>query len=289
MSLDIISDQNFYDPDNKIPYAELDDAIVRGVAKGLLDFSNPETYAATGAIPASATMKSLTSDLGVATVGAPGFAAISNGFLDFSHTDTGSSKALTLPDTFKLASTAKRFAAILWVKLPTSGWQTASGNVTNQLLGWMENTTTLAQWGMILTTVQATGVPGSLGFVFPATGSNGTGSVSFLSTPDTLALGDGAAHQVGVHFDGSAGSTRIAQISVDRVIKANASGAWDNSPLNTAASSAAGLGRRSPAFQAVYAAGTKLGRPSLWDLTGSSLSFADVLSRDWDAAQGYLS
>lgn len=289
MSLDIISDQNFYDPSNLIPYAELDDAIVRGITKGLLDFSNPETYAPAAAIPAAATMKSLTSDAGIATVGAPGFAAIANGLLDFGHADTATSKALTLPDTFKLPATSKRFAAILWVKIPTSGWQTASGNVTNQLLGWLDNTGSLAQWGITLVTVQATGVPGSLGFIAPSNGSIGSGSQAFLSTPDTLALGDGAVHQVGVYFDGSAGTTRTMQISVDKVSKTTVSGAWDNSALNTASTAAPGLGRRSAAFQAAYAAGTKMGRPSLWDLTGSSLTFADVLARDWDAAQGYIS
>ena len=280
MAIEIISDITFTDPSNLIPYLEKDSSIVRGVTRGMLDFSNTETYAGSGTIPSGAVFTSLTSDLGTASVNMA-FPALSGGMLEL---PTSGVPRATLPDTFKLLSTTKKFSAILWVHLPASGWQTASSNVNNALIGHLGNTGSLAQWGITVSTVQATGTPNQLSFFSPVSSSSG-GAIS-LGNADTLALCNGNLHQVVVCWDGSVAGTVTRSIYVDKVLKVTSSQSWDNTFVMPTATQC-NLGSNF-AFQTVYPASVRFGRPSLWDLTNSSLSFTDVIARDWDSSQGYL-
>jgi hypothetical protein len=282
MTTEIIADVDFTDPTNLIPYLEKDEAIIRGVTKALVDLSNPDSYA--GGAPAfGSVVKSLTADAATGSF-LTAYAAPVGGMLD--QAGSTALKALQLPATFKLANTVKRFLALGWVKLPGSGWQTASGNVFQSLFGYMDSTSTLVQWGFYLVTVQATGVPSTLNCCHPVTG--GVGGHTDLSNADTLALCDGNLHQIALHFDGeSSPGNRITTIYVDKVAKFTATTAWDGS-FNTPAANPK-VGHSAAAFQANYPAGTKLGgRPSIWDLTGTAWTPAQILQRDWDAAQGYL-
>lgn len=280
MTTQIVSDVNFTDPTNLIPFLEKDDAIIRNVTKGMFDFSNLASLNNAGLNNFGQVATSLTSDAGAGTA-AQNLPAQVGGLIDFA----GASKAWGFPNTFKLANTCKRFLAILWVKLPGSGYQTASGNTTQSLMGYMNNTTTLAQWGIALTTVQATGIPNVLQAIVPASGGVAS-SPLFLSNADTLALCDGNLHQVALYFDGeSSAGQRIVAMYVDKVSKGNNTSAWDGT-FNVPAASA-NLGQNT-AFQANTPANYKLGRPSLWDLTGTAWTPAQILQRDWDAAQGWI-
>lgn len=282
MTIEIVSDVNFYDPDNLIPYLENDEAIIRNVTKAMLDFSNPETYSGTGPISSGSTFKSLTADAALATT-ASAFPAVAGGMLKFA----GLNPKVTLPASFKLPSSTKKMLVILWVKLPSSGYQTGSASVTHLLAGYAANTTTVCQWGICLTTFQATGLPNRLQFLFP-NGAAGAGTLS-LSDADSLALCDGNLHQVACLWDGeSVSGSRSAEIYIDKVKKGSvAPSAWDGTIIVPAASAAMGY---VAGFQGDYPSdGLYMGRHSLWDLTGSGKAPGDIIAADWDAAQGYLS
>lgn len=282
MTIEIISDVAFVDPSNTIPYLELDQAIVRPLTKGLLDFSNTETYAGSGVVASGTTFKSLTSDLGAATAGAT-LGTVSNGMLSMG---SAASAFVTLPNTFKLASTCKKFMAILWVKLPATGWP-ATGSTSSMLMGYASNSTTLAQWGLMARSVLATGIPDAFLFHGPASGSS-SASVA-ISGADVTALFDGNLHQVAFVWDGSTPGTITRSAYIDKAAKTLSvtTSAWDNTFNVPDAVVRMGV---CPAFQTAQPTeGIQLGRPSLWDLTGSTAVVADIIQADWDAAQGYLS
>lgn len=283
MTIEIISDVAFNDPSNLIPYLEKDEAIVRGVTKGVVDFSNPETYAGTGAIPVNTTMKSMTSDAGIATVGpTTPFAAISGGMLPL---PVSGSPYITLPDTFKLPSTCKKFVAIVWAKLPSGAWPNpGSGGLQFSLAGYMSNSSSLAQWGLSARISAVTGLPDAFLMYMPVSSTTAAGFA--MNTTAALAAFDGNLHQFAAEWDGTTPGISLRRAYIDKVANSTSSGAWDNA-INTPAATVR-LGA-CPAFQTVYPAGLFVGRLSLWDLTGSTLTTAEVLQRDWDAAQGYLS
>lgn len=279
MTTQIISDVNFTDPTNLIPYLEKDDAIIRGVTKFMYDFSNPATLNLAGAIPSGQVANSLTSDGGNgALTGA--LAALSGGMLDVGGT-TG--KAWALPATAKLPNTVRRFLAIVWAKVPAAGWQTGSSSVIESLMGYMSNTSSLAQWGLAVGTVQATGLPAYIAILTPT--NAGVGSQD--SIPEALAYCDGNLHQFALYFDGeSAPGSRTRALYADKALVKSFTGAWDSTVNVPAAGANLGV---NTAFQANYAAGAKLGRCSMWDLTGTAWTPAQILQRDWDAAAGYQS
>lgn len=284
MTIEIISDVSFNDPSNLIPYLEKDEAIVRGVTKGMLDFSNTETYAGTGAIPVNTTMKSLTSDAGIATVGpTTPFAAIEGGMLPMPVAGT---PYLTLPDTFKLPSTCKKFVAIVWAKLPAGAWPTPEigGNIFS-LFGYMSNSSSLAQWGLAVQNSPSTGLPTNILAYIPVSSTTGVGVA--MNPGAALAAFDGNLHQFALEWDGTTPGIALRKAYIDRIenLVSSPSAAWDNAISTPVAVARLGA---CPAFQREYPAGLFVGRPSLWDLTGSTLTTADVLQRDWDAAQGYL-
>lgn len=281
MTTQVISDINFNDPGNLIPFLEKDDAIIRGVTKSLIDFSNPASYSGgSAAIPAGTLITSLTSD-GQAVATGSTLPPMSGGLVDFG----GSSKGWQLPANFKLPNTCKRFMVILWAKLPGSGYQTVSGNVTQSLLGVMDNAGNLAQWGFELQTIQASGLPLAFGYLTPTSGS--TVTQRMLTNADTLAVCDGNLHQLAMYFDGeSSPGNAFRQCYVDKVLKDSGNSAWDGSFNVPAATPKLGV---SNAFQTSVPVGFRLGRSSMWDLSGTAWTPAQIVQRDWDAAQGYLS
>src|SRR5205085_12232241 len=185
------------DPTNAIPYLEKDDAIIRGVTTSFVDFSNVQSYTGgTSAPAAGALVTSLTSD-GQTGAANAAFSPVSGGLLECGG--TASNRFWNLPANFKLASTCKRFMFICWVKLPASGYQTASSNVTQVIAGVMGNTSSLAQWGLYLTTIQATGLPDKLSYITP---NSANALFRQLSNADTMAVCDGNLHQIAIYFDG---------------------------------------------------------------------------------------
>lgn len=277
----IVSDTNFDDPTNLIPFLEKDDAIIRNVTMSMLDFSNSASLSVTGAISAGTAVTSLTSDAqtGSAVTALP---AQADGLVDFG----GSGLYMKLPDNFKLVNGVKRFMVIVWVKLPATGYQTAAGNTSQAVISNASNTSSLAQWFVNLITVQATGVPNVVQCGFP---SNGSARSVSMPNSETLALCDGALHQLALYFDGEGVGTGMSQGSawIDGVQKvASSIVAWDGTIQQPASEPRLAS---QVAYQSSYPAGSKLGRPSMWNLTGTAWTPQQILQRDRDAAQGYLS
>lgn len=273
MTTIIKSDHPFYDPSNLIPYAELDDAIIRPLTLGILDFSNPETYAGTGVISINDQLKSLTVDRSAA-IANTAFPALVNGMLNI---PTTASPKITLPSTFKLAADCTRMLAILWVKAPKTGWA-ASGSLYS-MIGVLDNVTTTAQWGLGLQ--NSSGTIANLKFWYPASAT----SAGELTSANVNALLDGQLHQLAMEWEVN-GSAFTVTIYIDGAVLATASGTYAGS-INVPVTSPT-MARAGSSFVTTYAAGVYLGRPSLWNLSGSDVLTSDILGDDVDAAAGYL-
>lgn len=283
MTTEIISDVAFNDPSNAIPFVELDEAIFgyRGRCLGLLDFSNPDSYSATGAPANGTTAKSLTSDQGVATANTA-WGAVVNGMLPF--TVAGANR-WTLPNTFKLAADRKRFLQVAWLKMPAAGYSVTGANQFLMLFGEAAASNN-AQYGYQLT-INAAGAPSQFTANCPGNAS-GADSVFVPAGAALTSLCNGALHQVAMEWDGSAGATAKKTLYVDGVAVATATVAWDNSAIVQPAQ-LPHLGYPGQVYSGAYIAGMSIGRPSLWDLTGHPEILAtDILTRDSDAAAGYL-
>jgi hypothetical protein len=287
MTIEIISDVAFNDPTNLIPYLEKDEAIIRSLTTSMLDFSHPETYSGSGAISIGQTFKSLTSDAAIASA-LTAYPAVSGGLV----TASGVSPRISLPAGFKFATNVTKFMVILWCKLPATGWSVAGGSTTRQLLGYIASAS-IGQWGIGISTGLNVDAPTSLNAFFPGIAFTvGTTdivpTVLALSNADTLALCDGNLHQVAIVWSGDATlHTQHREIYVDKVLKAQADVAWTPGVI-TAPVADCNL-MQCGAFQGAYPANLKLGRPSAWNLSGSAVTPTEILARDWDAAQGYLS
>ena len=278
MGIRIISNSEFYDPDNTLPFVELDDAIRRGLTTGLLDFGNQDCTVETGEISASTVFTSLTNGREQATAGTA-LGAIVTGMVELSSEVSG--PKINLPDTYNLPSDCTEFLAIMWLKAPLSGWTDAV--TTNSLMGLMSNTTD-AQWGFVLTRVSG-GTVGSLRGYFPVS-DVGIGNIILGSGSVLSGVFDGTAHQIALHWargDGQYTST----LYVDGVVVATATGAYTAGSIIVPAVTQATIGRAGAAFNAAYP-NVRMGRPSLWNLSGSGASVSDILADDMDAAAGLI-
>lgn len=279
MTTEIISDISFNDPLNLIPFTELDEAIygLRSQCLGMVDFSNTDSYAGSGVVAAGTLAKSLTSEQGVATADTA-WGAVVGGMVSCS----GIGNRWTLPPGFKLVAGVKRFLYILWVKIPGA----LGASSIYSLGGCMGNNSNNCQYGFQLQT-SAGGVPNALLVNAPANGSVGSSPI-ILSTGAALAsICNGALHQLAIEFDGSTGAACTVRLLSDKMSTVSATNAWDNSAINQPAQ-LPHLGYPGVSYSANMPAGMSLGRTSLWNLTGTTISASDVLVRDWDAAQGYL-
>lgn len=281
MATEIVSDVG--STDTSVPMLELDEAIYgwRSLCLGLLDFSNPDCYSGTGPVGIGTQAKSLTSDQSVGTA-VTAWGAVLNGMLPFT---AGGGNRFTLPNTFKLTAAVRHFLAVTWVKLPAGGYTSGSGNHYYLLAGEAVSSVN-AQWGFQLTT-NASGVPTQLTALVP--GSASGSSDIYIATGAALnALCDGNVHQLAVEWDGSAATTLTKRLLIDGVVVASSTVAYDNSNIIQPAQLPC-LGYPGQVYNTDFIAGMAVGRPSLWNLTGSSVLATDILVRDREAAAGYVS
>jgi hypothetical protein len=281
MTTQILSDAAFYDPNNLIPYIELDDSIVRGATLALLDFSNGDCYTGSGAIAPGAQMLSLTNDRAVATA-ATALGAVTQGLLGIPS--TVASPKLNLPNSFLLPSTCRRFLSIAWLKAPASGWA-ASGS-TYSLIGVLNNTTTTAQWGITLT--NSAGTIAKATVIFPISASS-AGALD-ISASALATILDGNLHQLAVEWSvNDVAHTYTVNVYSGGVKIASGSGAYTDASIVVPATTPC-IGRAGGSFITTYAPNVYIGRPSLWNLTGrDDLVVANILADDAEAAGGYLS
>lgn len=281
----IVSDSNFNDPNNLIPYLEKDEAITRGVTLGLVDFSNPACYSGSGAISAGAALTNLTSD---ATPGSfvTAFDAIQNGMLPFSKGIA--SAQVALPSTMKMLSVASKILCTAWVKVPATGWPTGQSNSIWALLGVMSNSGNQAQFGLALH-VSSDGTVDTLYCYVPSSGSSSTGNLTISAGSALSALTDGNLHQLAVVWDArSVPGMQSTTLYVDKVKTATVAPRTYDGTFNIPAAAPA-LGYSTAFSTAAPHAGLKLGRPGLWNLSNSQLDPVDIITADFSAAQGYVS
>lgn len=281
MTTEILSDVAFYDPNNLIPYVELDDAIIRPATLALIDFSNPDSYSGSGAIGVNTQFRSLTTDRSVSTA-STALGAVINGMLNIPNTVT--SPKLTLSNTYLLPANCKRYLSIVWLKAPLTGW--AATGASYSIIGVLNNTTTTAQWGLTLTNSAGTIAQASV--QFPVSASS-AGQINIQGSGLSTIL-NGSLHQFAVEWSvNDVAHTYAVTVFLDGVTIATGSGAFTDSAINVPAT-APSIGRASGSFVTTYAPNVYVGRPSLWNLTNrADLKTASLLADDVDAASGYLS
>lgn len=267
------------------PYVEKDYAIVRDATLAMLDFSNEETWAGAGPITGGSTLGNLVA------AGANGTLNSASGTLPAVVTGTitpngavsgGGNPHVNLPVEFNLGADVTRALLILHMKLPATGY---SASDIRGIIGSGTAGGASLQW---LLYIQADGSGDALNLVFRVRGS--AGNIDCTLTGAALdAILDGDLHQIGLGFE-IAGGAGQGKIYVDGALAQNGTaGAMTafNQPGGTPTLLAA------PSVNAIVlltSLAARFGRPSIWDLTDrTDLSFADVLERDAQGADGFVS
>lgn len=283
----IVSDVNFNDPSNLIPYLEKDEAITRGVTKGLIDFSNASSYAGSGAIAAGTPINSLTVDNTAGSI-TTAFDPIINGMLPFSKGVPNA--AVALPSTFKFTASVTKILYVLWAKIPASGWTVPASNLIWSLMGVLGNTGSAAQYGFSVQ-IDNTGALIKLSANVPSSGAASSGNINVLTGSALAALSDGNLHQLAILWDAkTTPGQQTTTLFVDGVSSVTNGPITYDGTFNIPTSTP-NLGVVSTAFQNATPphTGLKIGRPGLWDLSNSTLTAAAILASDSLSASGYLS
>jgi hypothetical protein len=261
-------------------YVENDPAIRRPATLGLLDFSNELCYAGTTPAPAYTPFLNLVKG-GTAATNGPVPRAINGGMLFFSDTAPNTSAYVLLPTAeFSLPPTCKRALASVAVVLPAAGYGTLPANRYPMFFGRLNNTAAVninfGLWGIVNTSGTLTSVQGA------ALGSNALSATAALST-----LTDGGIHVVSIYSDGeSMPGKLVSSIYVDKVLVAQATNAaWDGvvpQPTNLPR-----LGSYPATMHSPWG-GMKVGRPLIFDLTGSALTADYVIAQQVSSTAAFL-
>lgn len=270
-------------PLNTMPYIEKDAAIVRGVSKVLIDVSNTECYSGTGNIYGGTVLKNLViganvgGDMTATGLSTQFLRPISRGMISLKSAVGSMPLKLTANDAF--GTNVTRSLVNFYFAFDGVGF---TGNETTGFAGSGTGTGTSLAWAIYL--YCSGGVIQKLQFRV-----RGTSQIDCeFSGSDLLALFDGTAHQYGFSVE-IKNSVATLKIYVDGVEKASTSAAMTN--YNIVASDI-------PAFNVAPGAvgwssrnvNAFIGRMSLHDLTNrSDLSFTDILTKDRNAAAGYVS
>lgn len=282
MSTFVKTDADPTTPLSTMPYIEKDAAIVRGVSKVLIDVSNTECYNGTGNIYGGTVLKNLVvganagGDMTATGLPQQFLRPISRGMLPLKDSVGSMNLKLTPNDVFGVNVT--RSLVIFHFAFDGVGF---TGNETTGFAGSGTGTGASLAWAVYL--YCSGGVIQKLQFRVQ-------GNVQInceLSGSELLALFDGTVHQYGFSVE-IKNSIATLKLYVDGVEKASTSGSMDHYnvvaddvPIFNVAPAAAGWSARNVnAF---------IGRMSLHDLTNrSDLSFTDILTKDRNAAVGYV-
>jgi len=272
-------------PAANTPYVEKDWAIIRGVTLGAFDWSNSETYALTGAIPGTATFGNLVAGgsngtISPANAGAT-FPAVSGGLLNAQGaTNAGGLPVVRLPSSFTFGAGVTRSLLTFWAKLPATGY--LASNLPG-LIGSGTGANASLQYTCLLI-VNGSGAATQLTYRVRGTSGNIDASITGAAL---AALLDGNLHQIGLGLVIASGTGTVT-LFVDGVAVATGSGSMSSYNVIGPASLFIGSGGN----QLTSSANTNalLGRPFAHDLTSRpDISFEDILARDAESAEGYLS
>jgi hypothetical protein len=215
MSLVLKSNESLVDAGNLIPYLERDVAILRGVTKGMIDFSNaytlPSGYVSGASIASGTAFKTLTSGGSDATTTGTFEPGVTNGGLNGSVVNTN--VYVTLPDAnFKppVDGSLTRGVFIAWMKLKPSGYPVSQ---LAMLFGDKDQSPNSFVMRFQFGTT-AGGLPNAANTAFQMFGITiGTG-ISFF---------DNTLHQLAITFE-KVGATLTLKFYVDGVFVAQGSG-----------------------------------------------------------------
>ncbi|WP_314916574.1 hypothetical protein [Pseudomonas helleri] len=294
MSTFLISSTEPSNPDPSMIYVEKDPAIIRGVTKGLFDYSNPDTFNGDMPLPIGTVFKNLVEGGepgGVNGSGGTTFPPIYRGTVRTLGLITGSSGSnLILPKSFMLPADATRFLSVFWLRMVKTGWPAVS--TLKGLIGWGSGVPEATQYAVTLM-FNATGEVSSLRWTVYGMAGGKVQAIQLQVTSQNLLnkIFDGALHQIGCAFEIS-GGLGIPSLYVDGELVATGVGvalAGLNMEANAgqifALSGAGGIAQ--PGY---HEKDTRIGRPQVHDLSARpSLQFVDILTRDKNSAEGYLS
>lgn len=294
MSTFMFADTDPIQPAASIPFLEKDGAILRGVTKGLFDFSNPATYAAAGSLPIGTVFNNLVEGGGPAGISGAGgttFQPIYHGTVRTLGLLTGASGSMvTLPPEFLLPAAATRFLDVFWLRMVKTGWPAVS--VTKGLLGYGTGSPAVSQYGVTVV-IDAAGVVTELRWTVYGVIVAAVQTIQLKVTSAAIlnVIFDGALHQIGCGFE-IIGGVGIPSLYLDGALVATGAGG-PLTGLNVAAtegrlfSMSATGGVTQPGYHELD---TRIGRPQLHDLTSRpELDFVDILARDKNSAYGYVS
>lgn len=265
MSLRLISNTAF---STDLPFIELDDVIIgrRSECKGLYDFTNTDCVSNTTQIGLGSKLKTLTNDrTETQTASAMSAANIQNGW--FRPT---SGYSIPLSPLMKLPTTCKKYLCIL-------NMQASSTGTAGLLCSFFAHMSANNQWQYGIGCQYASnGNIQNIRFFIPNT-SSAAQALIVTDTNVLSAIFDGNKHQVAYEWDGTAGTSATVKIYVDAVLVATKTVAFADAILNITGNPI--VGSSSP-FGGNTPTSFLCARPSLWDLTGSSINTMDILGED---------
>lgn len=265
MSLRLISNTAF---STDLPFIELDDVIIgrSSECKGLYDFTNTDCVSNTTQIGLGSKLKSLTNDrTETQTATAMSATNIQNGWLR-----PTSGYYIPLSPLMKLPTTCKKYLCIL-------NMQASSTDTANLLCSFLAHMSANNQWQYgIGCQYDANGNIQNIRFFIPNT-SSAAQSLNVTDTNVLSAIFDGNKHQVAYEWDGTAGTSATVKIYVDSVLIATKSVTFAGAVLDITGNPV--LGSKTP-FNGNTPTSFQCARPSLWDLTGSSIDTMDILGED---------
>lgn len=288
MSTFLITDAEPSNPPADIRYLEKDSAIVRGVTRALIDFSNPETYDGSGNIPLNTQFRNLVAGGSPAAIGSSGVygAPVYLGTLQSDNGAGGGSVGYPLPLDFVFPASATHTLVGAWFRAPKSGYP-ASGTISLPVLGVGAGGNASSQYALLVSGPN-TGTANSLIARFRGSALNIDATINAGSVLDAIL--DGNLHQLMMSFSVVDGIGTV-RLYVDKVLRATGSGAAVGH--NVVANMTAAL-FTAPAYGSWNQPNTKvlnarIGRPQAHNLTGrNDVTVEALIAADWDGSQGYL-
>ncbi|MDQ1207295.1 hypothetical protein QE380_000218 [Acinetobacter baylyi] len=292
MSIFVKTDANPTTPLSTMPYIEKDAAIIRGVTLAMFDFSNPDCYSGTGNIVGgSTTFNDLTVNASQARAQNNSthiFAPVETGMIKIQG-GSGSNRFVSLPTTFKYSSLVKKSLNICYFRIPKTGYTASS---ISSLIGAGSGGGATQLQYVVWVQADASGNLTTLRFRVKGTGG---ANIDVDITGTNLAKITGTtAQQFGFAVSINT-STNIATLSVyiDGELINSSSGSMTEFVQYDSSGGSPVLQTIFMGLSVSYSSNQtndiRVGRVSAHDLTNrSDLSFTDILTKDRNAASGYV-
>lgn len=288
MSIFLTADANPSSPLASNPYVNDDSAIIRTATLAMFDWSNSITWNSAGNVTGGSSFTNLAKDTSGTRLASASltsnsgnfFPPVVNGCLVHAGGTFGTNQHIAIPQLdFDVAVT--RSLVSIFAELPVN----IGASAIRGLAGSGTSSGINTQW-VVWLSAGTDGVPTTL--KFRVRGTSGDIDANVTGAALTAIL-DGNLHHLGFAVEIS-DSTATIRIFVDGVQAASGTGTMSayNQPSTPVNSYLAGPGV-SGLVQAPAGSGGRYGRISVWNLTGRSETFAEILARDAQGAAGFVS